>query len=67
MAVIAANCPHIRVCVVDLNKRQIESWMSEDLPIFEPGLLDLVHKARGRNLFFSTHIDEEIIKVSRSY
>ncbi|CAM9662590.1 unnamed protein product [Chrysoparadoxa australica] len=60
MAVIAANCPKIRVCVVDISEAQIEAWKTDDLPIFEPGLLEVVKKSRGRNLFFSTNIDEEI-------
>ncbi|CAM9550614.1 unnamed protein product, partial [Phaeothamnion confervicola] len=64
MAVIAANCPDVRVCVVDLSEKQIEAWMTDDLPIFEPGLLDIVKSARGRNLFFSTDIDAEIRRAN---
>lgn len=60
MAVIAKNCPKIRVCVVDLNQGQIDAWNSSDLPIYEPGLQDVVESCRNRNLFFSTAIDEEI-------
>lgn len=60
MAVIAKMCPKIRVCVVDLSQKQIDGWNSDNLPIYEPGLLDVVKCARGRNLFFSTDIDEEI-------
>ena len=41
MAVIAANCPDIRVCVVDLSKQQIDAWNSDTLPIYEPGLLEV--------------------------
>lgn len=60
MAVIAANCPKVRVCVVDLNQKQIDAWNSSNLPIYEPGLPEVVDKCRGKNLFFSTDIDAEI-------
>lgn len=63
MAVIAKMCPKIRVCVVDLNQKQIDAWNTDELPIYEPSLLDVVKTARGRNLFFSTNIDEEIEKA----
>ncbi len=56
MAVIAAKCPDIKVTVVDVNSERIQAWNSDRLPIFEPGLLDVVREARGRNLFFSTDI-----------
>ena len=63
MAVIAQKCPHIKVNVVDINPARIEAWNDEDLdnlPIYEPGLKGVVAEARGRNLFFSTEIDEGI-------
>jgi len=60
MAVIAKNCPHIRVCVVDLNQKQIDAWNSDNLPIYEPGLPEVVDECRGKNLFFSTDIETEI-------
>jgi len=60
MAVIAKMCPKIRVCVVDLSQKQIDAWNSDNLPIYEPGLPEVVNECRGRNLFFSTNIDEEI-------
>ena len=63
MSVIAAKCPHIKVNVVDVNKERIEKWNSEDLnslPIFEPGLSDLVKNCRGKNLNFSTSVAEKI-------
>lgn len=58
-AVIALKCPHIQVTIVDLNQSRINAWNSPDysLPIYEPGLVDVVKVARGRNLFFSTDID----------
>lgn len=63
MTAIAERCPHIKVTVVDVNPERIASWNSEDLtqlPIFEPGLGDVVAQARNRNLFFSTDIDKAI-------
>lgn len=60
MAVIAAQCPQYKVTVVDINKERIAAWQSDDLPIYEPGLLEVVRQARGRNLFFSTDIDAAI-------
>lgn len=60
MAVIAKFCPHIRVCVVDLSVPRIAAWNSAKLPIYEPGLLEIVEEVRGRNLFFSNEIDKEI-------
>jgi UDPglucose 6-dehydrogenase len=60
MAVIAKMCPKIRVCVVDLSQKQIDAWNTDNLPIYEPGLLEVVKEGRGRNLFFSTDIDGEI-------
>ncbi|KAJ3507375.1 hypothetical protein NLJ89_g6344 [Agrocybe chaxingu] len=61
-AVIALKCPHITVTIVDLNKARIDAWNSPDfsLPIYEPGLVDVVRQARGRNLFFSTDVDKGI-------
>ncbi|MDH3972759.1 MAG: UDP-glucose 6-dehydrogenase [Deltaproteobacteria bacterium] len=60
MAMIAAKCPQYKVTVVDINAERIAAWQSDDLPIYEPGLLDVVKEARGRNLFFSTDIDSNI-------
>jgi len=60
MAIIAKQCPKIRVCVCDLSQKQIDAWNTDDLPIYEPGLLDVVKECRGRNLFFSTDIKGEI-------
>ncbi|PPQ95354.1 hypothetical protein CVT26_008199 [Gymnopilus dilepis] len=61
-AVIALKCPHIQVTIVDLNKDRIDAWNSPDfaLPIYEPGLVEVVRQARGRNLFFSTDVDKGI-------
>ena len=60
MTVIADRCPHLKVTVVDINKERIDAWNSDHLPIFEPGLDEVVQRARGRNLFFSTEIDAAI-------
>lgn len=60
MAVIAAKCPRYRVTVVDINEQKILDWQGDNLPIYEPGLDDVVKTARGRNLFFSTDIENEI-------
>lgn len=63
MAVIAQKCPEIKVTVVDVNKQRIADWNDknlEKLPIYEPGLKEVVAEARGRNLFFSTDVDKAI-------
>ena len=60
MAMIAAKCPQYRVVVVDIDKEKIKAWNSSHLPIFEPGLDELVHKTRGKNLFFSAEIEKNI-------
>lgn len=54
MAMIAFKCPHIKVTVADINEKRIAAWNSDELPVFEPGLDDVVKTARGRNLFFTT-------------
>ena len=63
MAVIADKCRYLKVIVVDLNKDKIDSWNNEDLtklPVYEPGLKDLIKRCRGKNLFFSTKIQQSI-------
>lgn len=63
MAVIADKNPHVKVTVVDINQQRIDAWNNEDLsnlPIFEPGLDEVVGRARGKNLFFSTAVDKAI-------
>jgi len=62
MAVIALKCPDIKVTVVDLNMERIAAWNGplENLPVYEPGLEEVVAKTRGRNLFFSTEVDKAI-------
>jgi UDPglucose 6-dehydrogenase len=60
MAMIAKQCPDIIVRVVDLNQTRIDQWNSDDLPVYEPGLDEVVREARGRNLFFSTEVRKSI-------
>jgi UDPglucose 6-dehydrogenase len=66
MAVIADNCPNIQVEVVDISEYRINKWNSANLdllPIYEPGLADIIKRCRGKNLHFSTLIEEKISKA----
>lgn len=63
MAVIAKYCPQVKVIVVDLSQRQIDAWNSDDLPIYEPGLDEIVKAQRNKNIFFSTDIDAAILEA----
>jgi len=65
MAVIALNCPHIKVTVLDANLEKIKAWNGplDQLPVYEPGLAEVVEQARGRNLFFSEDIPGIIEKA----
>lgn len=63
MAVIAKKNPNIKVTIVDINQERIDAWNDSDvsnLPIYEPGLAEIVEETRGKNLFFSTEIDKAI-------
>ncbi len=63
MAVMSLKCPQILINVVDVNQERIDAWNSADLtklPIYEPGLKEIVSKTRGENLFFSTKVKESI-------
>lgn len=60
MAMIAAKCPDIEVTVVDPNAARIAAWNSDRLPVYEPGLDDVVKQARGRNLHFRTDVEAAI-------
>ena len=69
MAVIARKCPEYKITVVDINPVRINEWNSDDLPVYEPGLDEIVKNVRGKNLFFSTDVkkgikDSDIIFVS---
>ncbi len=63
MAVIAQNCPTYKITVVDINQERIDAWNSDILPIYEPGLQDVVEECRGKNLFYSTAVEAEIKKL----
>ncbi len=66
MAVIAQKNPNIEVTVVDINEARIAAWNDtnlDNLPVYEPGLDEVVAEARGRNLFFSTDVDGAIDKA----
>ena len=60
MAMIAAKCPEYKVTVADINADRIARWNSDRLPIYEPGLEELVARSRGRNLFFTTDVERGI-------
>ncbi len=65
MAVIASQCPEIKVYVVDHNKEKIKLWNHSNLdklPVFEPGLKEIIAKTRNKNLFFSSDVDKYIIE-----
>jgi UDPglucose 6-dehydrogenase len=63
MAVIARKCPQHRVVVVDINEARIAAWQSNQLPIYEPGLEELVRATRDKNLFFSTEVDRHMAEA----
>tara|TARA_B100001093_G_scaffold448916_1_gene454811 strand:- start:83 stop:1507 length:1425 start_codon:yes stop_codon:yes gene_type:complete len=63
MSMIALKCPNVIVTVVDIDQKRIDDWNSDDLtklPIYEPGLDEIISKVRGKNLFFSTNIKSSI-------
>ena len=62
MAVIAKMNPDRKVYVCDINDKRIAAWNSKnfDLPIYEPGLVDVVKEVRGKNLFFTTDIKKAV-------
>lgn len=59
-SVIAYKCPEIQVTVVDISQPRIDAWNSDELPIYEPGLYEIVKEVRGKNLFFSTDVESAI-------
>ena len=59
-AVIAYKCPDIKVTIVDLNATRIAAWNSGRLPIYEPGLDEIVFARRNKNLFFSTEVENAV-------
>ncbi|CAH0383256.1 unnamed protein product [Bemisia tabaci] len=62
-SVIALKCPDIEVTVVDKSSERIQQWNSNKLPIYEPGLYEVVLKCRDKNLFFSTNINKAITEA----
>ncbi len=60
MAMIAHKCPDIQVFVVDINQVRIDAWNSDGLPVYEPGLQEIVEENRGKNLHFTTDVDAHI-------
>ena len=62
-SVIAYKCPEIQVTVVDISKQRIDAWNSDSLPIYEPGLFEIVKEVRGKNLFFSTEVETAITEA----
>ena len=62
MSVIAKYCPEITINVVDINQERINRWNGDckTLPIYEPGLAEIVSEFRGKNLFFSSDIKNSI-------
>lgn len=63
MAMIALKAPDIEVVVVDINESRIAAWNSDSLPIYEPGLEEVVKEALGRNLFFSTEVKKHVAEA----
>lgn len=63
MPIIASHCPAHRVVIVDINEARIAAWQSDQLPIYEPGLDEIVRQTRGKNLFFSTDINHHIAEA----
>ncbi|KAI8621686.1 UDP-glucose/GDP-mannose dehydrogenase family, NAD binding domain-containing protein [Chytriomyces sp. MP71] len=62
-AVIASKCPDIKVTIVDINQSRIDAWNSNNIPIYEPGLEEIVFATRGKNLFFSSDVDAGILEA----
>lgn len=63
MSVIAKQCPDIQITLVDVNAARITAWNDDNLdnlPVYEPGLAEIIGECRNRNLFFSTDIDKAI-------
>ena len=63
MPIIASHCPQHRFVIVDINEARISAWQSDNLPIYEPGLDEIVKNTRGKNLFFSTDVNKHIAEA----
>ncbi len=60
MSVIADKCRGSKIIVADIDEDKVKKWNSDELPIYEPGLLEIVKRRRGKNLFFTTNIESAI-------
>ena len=70
MTMMASKCPNYIFNVVDINEERISSWNNEDLsklPVFEPGLQELIAKTRNKNLFFSTNIVKSLVRLENLF
>ncbi|GLI66104.1 hypothetical protein VaNZ11_009710, partial [Volvox africanus] len=63
MSCLAYKCPDVTVTVIDISPERVAAWNSDDLPLYEPGLLEVVKSARGRNLFFSTDAQKHLAEA----
>jgi UDPglucose 6-dehydrogenase len=54
MSLLAYKLPHVEVVVLDISEPRVAAWNSDRLPVYEPGLHEVIKECRGRNLFFST-------------
>ena len=63
MPIIASHCPEHRIVIVDINEARIAAWQTDQLPIYEPGLDEIVRQTRGKNLFFSTEVNRHIAEA----
>ena len=61
--IVASHCPQHKFVIVDINEARIAAWQSDKLPIYEPGLDEIVKKVRGVNLFFSADVDKHIAEA----
>jgi len=61
--IVASHCPQHRFIIVDINEERIAAWQSDDLPIYEPGLDEVVRRTRDKNLFFSTDVNRHIAEA----
>lgn len=60
MAVLSKHSPRVKFYVADIDKRRIDAWNSDKLPIYEPQLDEYIKQQRGKNLFFTTEVEEAI-------
>ena len=63
MSCLAYKCPDVTVTVIDISPERVEAWSGDRLPLYEPGLLDVVKACRGRNLFFSTDAKKHLAEA----